>query len=167
MARGMANADTKKGCGVEDGAAVTDLCWGRGCGAGVTNVGGRSTCVCGVRVGRTGVGPGVEGGPGEQSLGGSHERGNLGWGRGRCGETKGADADRRGRGGGERGHGDALGGRPRCTLKSSTDMFSVAERTTRRRYVKCHKPTDADSLSCLLQLHYVLQHKGNQWIQEK
>jgi hypothetical protein len=70
------------------------------------------------------VGPGAEG---EQSSGGSHERGNLGWVRCRCGEMKGADADRRGRGGGERGHGDALGGRPCCTLKSSTDWFKNPE----------------------------------------
>jgi hypothetical protein len=45
-------------------------------------------------------------------------------------------------------------------------MFSVPERTTRRRYIICHKPADADGLSCLLQLHYVLQHKGYQCIQE-
>jgi hypothetical protein len=44
----MANADPKKGCGVEDGAVVTDLCRGRGCEAGVTDAGGaKQMCVRG------------------------------------------------------------------------------------------------------------------------
>jgi hypothetical protein len=92
----MANVDPKKGCGVEDGTAVTDLCWGRGYGAGVTDAGGaKQMCARGSR---------REDGGGGGGRGGSNLRAALTsaeiWG----GKTKGADADERGRGGGERGH---------------------------------------------------------------
>lgn len=34
--------------------------------------------------------------------------------------------------------------------------ISIPERSTRRRYVECHEPTNTDGLTCLLQLHNVL-----------
>jgi hypothetical protein len=47
----------------------------------------------------------------------------------------------------------------RCQLcKYYCSAISIPERATRRWYVECHEPTDTDGLSCLLQLHNVLQH---------